>query len=263
MNGEKKPDLRRYARQVSFPPLGPGGQRRLAAGRVLVVGAGGLGTHAAELLARAGVGFLRLVDDDRVDLTNLHRQSLYDADDAEEERPKVRAAAAHLRRINAATAVEAIEARLTGQNMAELADGVGLILDGTDNFAARFVINDYAVKTATPWVFAGAVGAEGQVLAVVPPRTPCLRCLFDAPPPPCADPSCRAAGVLGPAVAAIAALQAAEAIKLLAGAAEAVSPYLLKLDLWANTVQRIDAARAAADADCPCCKARRFDYLSA
>ena len=251
----------RYTRQMVFSGIALGGQRKLMASRALVVGVGGLGSWTAELLARAGVGSLRLVDDDRVDLTNLHRQALYDQDAAAAAGLKVAAAARRLARINDQVAVEAIDARCDAGTIAELARDVDVIIDGTDNFASRFVINDYAVKTRTPWIFAGVVAAEGQIMTVATPRTPCLRCLFEAPPPPCVDPACRTAGVLGPAVAVMSALQACEAVKLLAGAPEAASPYLTKLDLWANTVQQIHAARACAKTTCPCCNQGHYDYL--
>lgn len=244
-----------------FAGIGLAGQRRLMASRALLVGVGGLGSWTADLLARAGVGTLRLADDDRVDLTNLHRQGLYDQDDAAGAMTKVSAAARRLARINDQVTVEPVEARLDRDNIAELARDVDLIIDGTDNFAARFVINDYSVKTRTPWIFAGVVGAEGQVMAILPPRTPCLRCLFSEPPPPCVDPACRVAGVLGPAVAVISALQACEAVKILAGRDQQVSGYLTKLDLWNNTIQQIDAARACAETTCPCCGMGHYDYL--
>jgi len=251
-------NLRRYARQVAFEPLGRNGQRALGQARALIVGVGGLGSWAAELLARAGVAALRLVDADRVEPANLHRQALYDEADAAEGRPKVAAAARRLGQINAGVAVEAVQARLDAANVARLADGADVILDGTDNFQTRFVINDYAVMTGRPWVFAGVVGAEGQVMAVVPNRTGCLRCLYDGPPP--ADPPAPPPGVFGPAVAAIAAIEAVEAIKILAGRPEAVSGQLTKLDLWRNTVQRI-AVGPDANCDCKCCKKSKFEYL--
>jgi len=138
---------------------------------------------------------------------------------------------------------------------------VGLILDGTDNFATRYLINDYAVKSGRPWVFAGVVGTEAQTMTIVPGRTPCLRCVLDSPPPACADPSCRSAGVLGPAVAAVAALQAAEAMKILSGRIDEISPYLLKFDIWENRIQRIDVRAACGSVDCPCCKHRDFEFL--
>ena len=253
----------RYSRQIQFEGLGPAGQRRLAAGRALIVGVGGLGSWVAELLARSGVGFLRLVDDDRVDLTNLHRQTMYDTADAEIKVPKVRAAARHLARINSAVTIECVQERLSTANVDTLAGDVDVIVDGTDNFAARFLLNDFAVLASKPWVFAGVVGAEAQVMTIVPGKTACLRCIFEAPPPPCVEPTCRTTGVLPAAVAAIASIQAMEATKILAGHRELVSPYLLKFDLWTNALQRIDTTRSAADTPCPCCRGRRFDFLEA
>jgi len=253
--------LKRYERQMIFPGLGLDAQRKLSQSRAAVVGVGGLGSWAAELLARSGVGMLRLIDDDSVDLTNLHRQALYDESDAAGEEAKVDAAARRLRAINSQLDVEPVGRRLDAANIDALAADVDVILDGTDNFHTRFIINDYAVKTSAPWIFAGAVAAEAQTMTIIPHRTPCLRCIFDAPPPPCSDPVCRVAGVLGPAVATIAAIQAAEAVKILAGRHDHVSPYLLKLDLWDNRLQRIDAASACKDTPCPCCKGGRFDFL--
>ncbi len=244
-----------------FPPFGAAGQKKLAAAEVLIIGVGGLGSWAAELLARAGVGRLRLVDDDRVDFTNIHRQAMYDEADARANRPKVAAAAEHLGRINPEVTIEPVEARLDRHNIEKLAGGAHLLIDGTDNFAARFIINDFAVKTGRPWIFAGVVGAEAQTMTIVPGQTACLRCVFDAPPPPCMDPTCRSAGVMGPAVAAIASMQAMEAIKILSGHADMASGYLTKMDLWENTLQRIDAAAAAKKFNCPCCRQRIFEYL--
>lgn len=249
----------RYDRQMIYAPLGLAGQRALREARALIVGVGGLGSWVAELLARAGVGLLRLVDDDRVHVSNLHRQALYDEADATAGAPKVRAAAERLSRLNRHARIEPVEARLDWSNAAALADGADLILDGTDNFATRFVLNDLSVKRGVPWIFAGVVGAEAQTAVVRPRRSACLRCVFDGPPPACSDPSCRQAGVLGPAVAAVAAMQAAEALKLLSGHAEAASPYLTKLDLWGNLLQRIDVSRP--HADCPCCAGGVYEFL--
>ncbi len=254
-------ELLRYGRQVVFEPLGLTGQRRLARSRAVIVGVGGLGSWIAELLARAGAGFLRLVDNDRVELTNIHRQGLYDQAAAAAGVYKVDAAAARLGAINSAVAVEPVRQRLTKDNVAVLAGDVDLIIDGTDNFPTRFVLNDFAVKTARPWVFAGVVGAQGQTMTIIPGRTACLRCIYDQPPPPCKDPTCAAAGVLGPAVAAIAAVAALEAMKILSGCGEQASPYLLKMDFWSGSVQRIDATAAAADVLCRCCKQKLFDFM--
>lgn len=249
----------RYDRQMRFRPLGADGQRKLRSARALIVGVGGLGSWIADLLARAGVGFLRLVDADRVDWTNLHRQDLYDESDAAERRVKSLAAARRLARINRDVVVEAVEARVDRENIAELAAGVDAILDGTDNFATRFLINDYAVKVRRPWVFAGVLGAEGQVLPIVPGRTPCLRCLYETPP--ATELTCRTEGVLGPAVASVAALAAAEAMKILAGQADRASPFLTKLNLWDNTLQRMDVAAACQGVHCVCCKQGRYEFL--
>ena len=257
----EKPNPNRYQRQMAFAAFGVKAQAALSAGRALVVGVGGLGTWTAELLARAGVGVLRLVDPDKVELANIHRQGLYDEADAVAGRLKVHAAAERIRRINSSVAVEPVAQRLGADNMDRLGGDVGVILDGTDNFQTRFVINDYAVKTGRAWIFAGVIGAEAQTMTILPPRTPCLRCIHDSPAPVCVEPTCRGAGVLGPAVAAVAAIQAMEAIKILSGRVEAVSPYLFKIDLWANSTQRIDVSVSAKGLDCPCCKQRRFEYL--
>ncbi|MDY6913420.1 MAG: HesA/MoeB/ThiF family protein [Planctomycetota bacterium] len=252
----------RYLRQETFAPLGGDGQRRLRSGRVLIVGVGGLGSWTADLLARAGVGFLRLVDDDKVDWTNLHRQSLTDESDAIAARPKVEAAASRIRQINDAVSIEPVAARLGPDNIKELADGVDIILDGTDDFQTRFVINDAAVAGSLPWVFAGVGGAEAQTMTIVPKRSACLRCVYDSPPPPELEAAHKAAtvGVLGPAVAAIASIQANEAIKILAGRHERLSTYLIKTDLWKNTVQRIDVSQSRPD--CPCCGRGIFQFLA-
>lgn len=250
--------LLRYRRQIVFEPFGLAGQRALTAGRVLIVGVGGLGSWVAELLARAGVGMLRLVDDDRVELTNIHRQGLYDESDAQRSLPKVQAAAERLGGINSHTATEPVNARLDRGNIDSLAGDVDVIVDGTDNFATRFLINDYAVKSGKPWVFAGVVGSEAQIMSIVPGRTACLRCVLDSLPPACRDPNCRSFGVLGPAVAAVAAFQAAEVMKILAGKLDHVSGRLLKFDTWTNDVQQMEVE---ADGHCRCCGQREFEFL--
>ncbi|HOF18401.1 MAG TPA: HesA/MoeB/ThiF family protein [Phycisphaerae bacterium] len=259
MNADSTDSAQRYCRQTNFSGLGPDGQAALARARALVVGVGGLGSWSAELLARAGVGFLRLLDGDRVDWTNLHRQAMYDESDV--NRPKAEAAAEFLRRVNGEIRIEPVVERLDAGNIDRLAGDVDVILDQTDNFPARFLLNDYAVREHKPWVFAGVVRAEGQTMTIVPGRTACLRCVYDAPPPSELAETAATAGVLGPAVAAIAALSAMEALKLLAGRAADIRTDLLKLDLWTGRTQRIDASRPADD--CPCCRKGRFEFLNA
>lgn len=263
----------RYQRQALLEPIGEAGQRRLGRSSALVVGCGALGTVAAELLARAGVGRLVIVDRDVVELTNLHRQVLFDEADASESLPKAEAARRKLEAINADIAIEAHVADFTAA-AEPITAGVDVIVDGTDNFETRFLLNDLAVKRSTPYIYAGAVGTRGTMQVVLPRSAegataweaagiagPCLRCLVDAGAGPGAGgPSCDTVGVLGPLTAAIAAMQAAEAIKLLVGDLDAVSRDLLAVDLWTNGFRRIDAS-AMADPDCPCCAHRRFDYL--
>jgi molybdopterin-synthase adenylyltransferase len=260
MDSRTTNDLSRYARQVAFDGLGLAGQKALGAGRALIVGVGGLGSWVAELLARAGVGFLRLADPDRVDLTNLHRQGLYDEADAAAGALKVEAARRRLLRVNSGVAVETAALRVDHKNALALAADVGVIVDGTDNFAARFLLNDVAIQTGTPLVFAGCVRAQWQTMTVLPGRSPCLRCLMDGPPPACTEPTCRQAGVIGPAVAAVAAFEAAEALKILAGRSDLVSPYLLKVDHWASTFQRLAWADFR-NGDCPCCAKGEREFL--
>ncbi|MCP4379612.1 MAG: HesA/MoeB/ThiF family protein [bacterium] len=253
-------DMLRYQRQMTFGEIGLSGQRALRAASALIVGVGGLGSWTAELLARSGVGRLVIADDDKVDLTNIHRQSLYDQADAAEASPKVQAAARRLAEINSTVTVEAHQLRVDATNITALAEGTDLIIDGTDNFITRFIINDYSVKHSLPWIFAGVVASEGQLMSILPSKSACLRCVFDAPPPPCTDPTCRQSGVLGPAAATIASMQAVEAVKILSGNPDAVSPFLTKIDLWTNSIQRLGTERST---KCPCCQSRHFDYLDA
>ena len=245
----------RYCRQVLFAPLGPEGQRRLLSSRVLLVGCGALGSTLANLIVRAGVGRLRIVDRDVVELDNLHRLVLFDEDDVREGLPKAEAARRKLARINSGVTVEAVVDDVNHMNIVELAEGAHLILDGTDNFETRFVLNDCAMKLSKPWVFAGVMGTQAQMMTIVPGRTPCLRCLMDAPPATESGPR----AVLGPAVAVTSSFEATEAVKLLSGHSDRINPCLLVFDVWDNTIRQIDVSPARAD--CPCCVHRRFEFL--
>ncbi len=251
-------DPSRYIRQTAFVPFGSEGQRALQGAKALLVGVGGLGTWAADLLVRSGIGTLRLVDSDRIELANLHRQGLFTEGMALMRMPKASMAADRLEAHNSNVTLEPLDVRATRENIEQLAAGMHCLLDGTDNFPTRFLLNDVAVKHNIPWVFAGVVRAEGQILAILPGRTPCLRCLYDSPPE--SSDTAATAGVLPPAVATIASLLCMEAFKILCGRLDAVSPHLLKLDLWGNTIQRLDVS-AARRPDCPCCGQRRFEYL--
>lgn len=247
----------RFERQARFAPLGEAGQRRLAERRVLLVGCGALGGVLAQWLARAGVGELVIVDRDVVEVTNLPRQVLFTEAHAREGVPKVTAAAESLALVGGPTQVTPHAAHLDADRLLDLGEGVDLILDGTDNMGTRYLVNDFAVREATPWIYAGVVSAGGLVLPVLPGRGPCLRCVFPDPPPPGTLPTCDTAGVLGPAVGAIASTQAGLALRLLA-ADEPPEPALVELDVWSGTARRLPVPRADA---CPCCGDRRFEFL--
>jgi molybdopterin/thiamine biosynthesis adenylyltransferase len=254
-------NLDRYRRQMRFAPLGEKGQRRLAAARVLVCGCGALGSVAADLLVRAGVGFVRIVDRDFLEADNLHRQVLFDETDVAEELPKAVAAARRLAKINSAITIESAVADVTAANIRGLADDVDVIVDGTDNFEIRYLLNDYAVANGKPWVFGGCLGAEGQMLAILPGETPCLSCIMPEPPPAEAQPTCETAGVIGPIVSVIAALQAAEALKILSGNAAAVNRRMTIVDLWRNELRSIGVARLRDGGACQTCGQRDFPWL--
>jgi molybdopterin-synthase adenylyltransferase len=255
-------DLVRYARQVRFAPLGEEGQRRLNQGKALLCGCGALGSAIANLLVRAGVGMLRVVDRDFVELGNLQRQTLFDEADAAAALPKAIAAAEKLRKINSTVTVEPVVANIGPTNIRRFCDGVDLVLDGTDNFETRFLINDAAVKFGLPWIYGGCVGAEGQSMTILPGETPCLRCLMPECPQPGSTATCESTGILGPIVGAIASIEAAEAMKLLSGSRASVSRKLSVVDLWANTLRHIDVSHLRDQVDCPACKHGEYSWLS-
>jgi len=251
----------RFDRQVRFAPLGARGQERLERARVLVVGCGALGGALAQSLVRSGVGCVRIVDRDVVEESNLPRQVLFEPADIGQ--PKALAAARALARVGGPARVEPHLRHLDGELLRELGGDAHLILDGTDNLATRYLLNDFAVERGLPWVYGGVVGSSGLVLPVVPPAGACLRCLFPEPPPPGVLPTCDSAGVLQPAVAAIAALQAGAALRLLAeepAARSDATARLVELDVWTLETHTIEVPR---DADCPCCGKREFAFLDA
>jgi adenylyltransferase/sulfurtransferase len=253
--------LDRYQRQVRFAPLGEAGQRRLGESRVLICGCGALGSVSSDLLARAGVGFLRIVDRDFLETDNLHRQVLFDEEDVAATLPKAVAAARRLAQINSEIQIEPVVADVTADNMAALAGDVDLIVDGSDNFEIRYLLNDYAVATGKPWVFGGCVGAEGQVMAILPGETPCLSCLLPEPPPAETQPTCETAGVIGPIVSVIAAMQSAEALKILSGQTAAVNRRLSLVDLWGNQLRAIGVSELRGESGCRTCGERDFAWL--
>jgi adenylyltransferase/sulfurtransferase len=255
------------------PELGEAGQRRLRGSRVLLVGCGALGSVIADQLVRAGIGELVIVDRDFVELGNLHRQSLFDESDAAAALPKAEAARRRLGAINRDVTITAHIADLRPTSAAALAEGCEVIVDGTDNYETRYLLNDLSVREGVPYVYGGVVGTSGAQLVVLP-RTregrsaweqagvagPCLRCLWPELPQPGAAATCDTAGVLGPVVAMVASMQVLQAIKVLIGDWPAIGGALWSLEGWPGRVRRIDIA-AAADDQCPCCAGRRFDFL--
>ncbi len=253
--------IERYSRQVRFPSLGEAGQRKLMASRVTICGCGALGTVLANHLVRAGVGHVRIVDRDFIETHNLQRQILFDEADVAANLPKAEAAARKLRAINSEVEIEAVVTDIDHTNILDLVSDADLILDGTDNFETRYLINDAAVKLGKPWVFGGVIGSEGQTMTIRPGRTPCLRCVIEDNPPPGLTPTCETAGVLGPAVAVVASFEAVEAIKLLSGAEDALNNELFVIDIWDWTFRRLKVQGLLGKVDCPCCQQRKFEWL--
>jgi adenylyltransferase/sulfurtransferase len=250
----------RYHRQSLLPQIGPPGQDRLRRARVLLVGCGALGTVIAEHLVRAGIGELRLVDRDIVELTNLQRQTLFTEADVTAGAPKAVAAAERLAQVNADVHLIPRPIDVDAGNIEALATGpsVDLILDGTDNVETRYLINDVAIKHGIPWIYGAAVGTEGRVMGILPGKSPCLRCVFQDVPKPADLATCDTAGVLAPATATVASLQVVEAIKILLGH---VPTTLLALDVWTQRFRTLDLADSRR-ADCPCCGQRQFEFLA-
>ncbi|SFM19834.1 adenylyltransferase and sulfurtransferase [Paenibacillus sp. 1_12] len=250
----------RYSRQLLFAPIGATGQAKLAAARVAIVGMGALGTVLSNHMARAGVGFLRLIDRDFVEQSNLQRQMLYDEADADASEPKAMAAAKRLQQANSAITLEPIVIDLNALNAESLLSDVDLILDGTDNFSVRFLINDVSAKHRIPWIYGGAVSSRGVSLTIIPGTTPCLRCMFGQSPAQGTAETCDTAGVIGPIIHTVASHQSTEALKLLVGAHEQLNRKMVHWDLWHNQHAAVDVSKAR-KADCPACALERYEYL--
>lgn len=249
----------RFVRQFALEEIGPAGQARLSHTTVAIAGCGALGCMQAELLARAGIGRLILIDRDVVQPTDLHRQCLYDECDAREAWPKPLAAARRLKAIDPAVVTDPVTADLVAANVEAILRPADLVLDGTDNFPTRYLLNDVAVRTGRPWVYGGVVGTLGTVMEVLPGRGPCLRCIAPDLPDDAGLPTCRSHGVLNAAVAWVAALQVSFALRILLDAPDE-EPRLHDLDVWRGTARTVRVVR---DPACPCCGQRRFDFLDA
>ena len=250
----------KYSRQILFAGIGPDGQQRLLASRAAIVGCGAIGAAAAILLVRAGVGYIKIIDRDFVEPSNLQRQTLFDESDALNVLPKAVAAERKLRSINSSVAVEGVVADLGPRNAEALLDGVDLLLDGTDNFETRFLINDVAVKSGRPWIYAAAVASYGLTMTIRPGATACLACLLESTTATQGlEETCDTVGVLGPIVNLIASLEVAEALKLLSGHPEALHGRLFSCDVWTGHMQSIGVAR---NPECRACSRRDFTYLA-
>ncbi|MBZ5514121.1 MAG: ThiF family adenylyltransferase [Acidobacteriia bacterium] len=251
MNPEK------YSRQMLFTPIGAEGQRQLLRSSVVIIGCGALGTAQANALVRAGVGRVRIVDRDFVEESNLQRQTLFDEADAAENLPKAVAAERKLRRINSDVRVEGVVADAESGNVESLVEGFDLLLDGTDNFESRYLLNDVSLKLGLPWVYGAVVASYAATLTVVPGRSPCLACVFPQPPQGLHD-TCDTVGVIASAVAWAAAVQVTEALKILLGRWEELHGFLLAYDIWKNQFQQI---RPTVDPQCRACSKRDFVHL--
>jgi adenylyltransferase/sulfurtransferase len=256
--------------------FGEAGQRKLAESTAVVLGCGALGTVAADMLARAGVGHLVIVDRDFVELTNLQRQVLFDEADAADALPKAEAARIKIARVNSQVRVTAIVDDVNASNIERIVEGADVLLDGVDNFETRYLANDCSVKHGIPYVYGGAVATVGTAFAILPhtpggdsaweraegnSATPCLRCLFEEAPPAGTGATCDTVGVIGSAAAIVANFEVAEALKILTGNFDRVCPTMLSFDLWSNTFKQFNVEDAYERGDCPCCKHGRFDYL--
>ncbi|AOY75448.1 hypothetical protein BJL90_05800 [Clostridium formicaceticum] len=248
----------RYIKQINFQGIGVEGQDLLKKSKVLVVGCGALGTVVVNNLARIGVGYLRIVDRDFVELSNLHRQILFDEEDVKESIPKAEAAARKLKKINSAIEIDSIIKDVNSVTIEKLAENMDIILDCTDNFKTRYLINDLAFSKKIPWIYGGAIGSTGTMKTFLPGEGPCLRCMMETPPPIGSTPTCDTAGVINTITGIIAMFQTNEAIKYLTNHKEEIDRNLLFIDLWENSIEKIELVKKE---ECPCCGKQEYNYL--
>lgn len=250
----------RYARQIRYAPIGTTGQQALGERSAVVVGMGALGAVIAQHLVRSGIGRIRLIDRDIVEFSNLHRQVLYTEEDASRLLPKAEAAAIRLRAANSLPIIESVVTELNAYNAELLLADSDIVVDGTDNFTARYLINEVSVKHNIPWVYGGAVGGAGMCTTIIPAATPCFRCLFPVPPAAGTVDTCETAGVISPIIDIIGSLQAAEAMKLLTGNEAAMNRGLIQFDVWRSQWMNIQTTHSKRS-DCPVCAKRQFERL--
>ncbi len=249
--------LDRYARQTLFGPIGKEGQERLRAATVTIIGCGALGTVLANNLCRAGIGHLTIADRDYVELNNLQRQILFDEEDVTRHIPKAIAAAEKLRRVNSEVQVEALVEDINADGIESLVRESDLILDATDNFETRYLINDVCVKHQRPWIYSGVIASYGTTMNIIPGETPCLRCIFPDMPLPGTVATCDTAGILNGVVGAITGIASTEALKILLKS-DRINHAMVWLDLWENTFERIDLPQHP---ECPACVQHNYEFL--
>jgi len=249
----------RYSRQILFSEIGAAGQAKLLESRILLVGCGALGASHAEMLARAGVGKMRIVDRDFVEFTNLQRQTLFSEQDAIERLPKAIAAKKRITEINTEIQIEALVADVNRSNIEEIIKDCNLILDGTDNFQIRYLINDACVKHKKTWIYGAAVSGYGATMTIIPHQTPCLRCIFEQMPNAASAPTCDTAGVIMPIVSSVSAIQVTETLKILTGNFAKLHRSLLQIDVWENDWRKIKLS--APNSDCETCGKGNFTFL--
>jgi len=254
-------ELDRYSRQILFSEIGEEGQEKLKKGRVVLVGCGALGTVIANNLVRAGIGELKIIDRDFVEMNNLQRQILFDEQDVKKNIPKAIAAAKKLEKINSEVDLEPVVVDVNFTNVEDLIEGAKLLLDGTDNFEVRFLLNDACIKKNIPWIYGSCVGSYGLTMNILPGKTPCFRCLLEKAPLPGMAPTCDTAGVISPIVNVIAAIETTETLKYLTGKFEALNKYLVAVDIWEASFEKFEINPGKDRFDCPCCKQRKFEFL--
>jgi len=251
-------NLERYSRQIVFSKIGAEGQRRLQKGKVVIVGCGALGSGSANILARAGVGFLKICDRDFVDLSNLQRQTLLDEQDVKEKLPKAQAIAKKIKAINSEIYVEPLVVDINAKNVEEIIEGADIVLDGTDNFETRFLLNDACLEKNIPWIYGGCVASYGMVMTIIPSITPCLRCILDTLPKCGSTPTCRDLGIVNTIPNIVSAIQCNEAIKFLTGNLDEMLSGLVAMDIWANSFKILKVEK---NNNCPSCALRKDDLL--
>jgi len=256
-------NLDRYSRQILFSEIGEEGQRKLGESKVILVGCGALGTVIANNLVRAGIGELKIIDRDFVELNNLQRQILFDEEDVRRNIPKAIAAVEKLKKINSQVKLEAVVADVNFTNVEGLVEDAKLLVDGTDNFEVRFLLNDACVKANMPWIYGSCVGSYGLTMNIIPGKTPCLRCLFEKAPLPGMALTCDTAGVISPIVNIIAAIETAETIKYLTGKSKTLNTDLIAIDVWESSFEKFNIDGRRDKFNCPCCKQRKFEFLEA